>query len=116
MSPSHDGVRARRFLYSYAAPRAVRFNRSIDVGPTDSPSFVVFAIVGRLLRTAVVTQSYYSLLFSGHDGPGLAGIFMCQCHTGNVKAAPLQQTAHPAALGILLIPKVLQGRTGAVYQ
>ena len=116
MSPSHDGVRARRLLYSYAAPRAVRFNRSVDVGPTDSPSFVVFAIVGRVLRTTVVTRSYYSLLFSGHDGPGLASIFMGQGHAGYVKTPPLQQTTHPAALGILLIPQMPQGRTGPVYQ
>ena len=80
MSPSHDGVRARRLLYSYAAPRAVRLSRSVDVGPTDSPSFVVFAIVGRVLRgyTAIVNQSFYLLLLSCHNSPGLTGIFMAR--------------------------------------
>ena len=44
--------------------RAERRPRSVDVGPTDSPSSVVFAIVGRLLRCspAVVNRYPYCAL------------------------------------------------------
>jgi len=57
-------MRARRLLYSYAAPKAVRLHRSVDVGPTVSPSCVVFAIVDRLLHsyTAVVNRDRYCSL------------------------------------------------------
>ena len=35
-------------------PGAMRLNRSVDVGPTDSPSCVVFAIVDRSLRVLLL--------------------------------------------------------------
>ena len=74
----------------------MRFIRSVDVGPTDSPSFVVFAIVDRFTYL-VVTPSRYQLtqdcLLSRHDGPGLAGILMRQCHAGNVKTASFKQVS-----------------------
>jgi len=65
LSPSHDGMRARRLLYSYAAPgRAASQVYRRRSSPTVSPSCVVFAIVDRLLHsyTAVVNRDRYCSL------------------------------------------------------